>query len=69
MCILGFLFQDAHVDCPLSADTNDDDAANIGDAIYLLAALFTGGAPPPPPFAQCGFDATSALACAPTSCP
>lgn len=69
VCILGFLFQDAHVDCPLSVDTNDDDATNIGDAVYLLATLFTGGAPPPPPFGDCGFDTGSTLACQHSPCP
>jgi len=44
---------------------NDDAAINVGDAIYALSTLFTGGAPPPAPFPACGADPTAdGLGCA-----
>jgi hypothetical protein len=57
--LLGFLFSggDAPV-CDDSADVNDDGSMNIGDAVYELGFLFSGGPPPPPPGVTCGNDPT-----------
>ena len=28
-------------------DANDDDGVNVGDAVYVIAYVFSGGPPPP----------------------
>ncbi|MEE2889450.1 MAG: hypothetical protein VX404_03315 [Planctomycetota bacterium] len=55
--LLNYLFGlSSGVTCPDACDPNDDEQTNIADAIYLLAALFTGGASPLPPYPTCGDD-------------
>jgi hypothetical protein len=33
--------------CNMAGDANDDEAVNIGDAVYLINYIFKGGPPPP----------------------
>jgi hypothetical protein len=51
--------------CLDAADTNDDGAVDIGDAIAVLSHLFAGAGPLPDPFGECGVDPTvDELGCA-----
>jgi hypothetical protein len=44
--------------CNLSSDTNDDDALDVQDVIYILQFRALGGPPPPAPYPICGPDPT-----------
>ena len=68
---LGYLFQGVVIGCRLTLDANDDSVANIGDPVYLLDHLFSGGPPPPEPFPFCGDDPTPGgdLECIRQACP
>jgi hypothetical protein len=44
--------------CVQALDSNDDESVNIADAVFSLAAIFTGGAEPSPPGSSCGVDVT-----------
>ncbi|MCA8962980.1 MAG: hypothetical protein KDC38_20800, partial [Planctomycetes bacterium] len=51
--------------CVDAADSNDDGAVDVADAIHLLGYLFSGTAAPPAPGATtCGVDPSAdALGC------
>ena len=56
---LEFLFGTQTVTCEDAADANDDGSLNIGDAVFILSALFNSGDLPPDPGSQnCGLDPT-----------
>ena len=55
---LGYLFQNASVECIRSADVNDDGGVDVSDVINLLSYLFLDGPEPAPPFSECGVDET-----------
>lgn len=66
---LGYLFGSDPIDCLQSLDINDDEQTDISDPVYLLSALFGGGAPVPAPVA-CGLDPTpGSLSCVTSTCP
>ena len=44
--------------CIDTADSNDDGAVDIGDAIAVLSHLFAGSGNLPEPFGKCGIDPT-----------
>jgi hypothetical protein len=69
--ILFTLFGAGTIGCLDAADTNDDGAPNIVDAVVLLEHLFVTGAPMPAPSVLCGEDPTAdSLDCAvPPVCP
>lgn len=57
--VLGFLFPPGappQLPCKDACDSNDDGSLNLGDPIYLLAYLFSGGPTPPEPWCGCGLD-------------
>jgi hypothetical protein len=67
--LLGFLFGDQEVLCPLSGDMNLDRTVDISDPIAMLLALFNGGPAPPPPFPACGpLPAGAAIPCGESAC-
>ena len=49
---------DTRIQCADAADTNDDGAVDISDAIYSFSYLFWGGPEPSAPFPSPGFDPT-----------
>ena len=53
------LFGGAPALCSDSLDSNDDGAVDIGDPVYLLAYIFSGGSSPSAPFPGCGSDPTA----------
>ncbi|MEM7165742.1 MAG: lytic polysaccharide monooxygenase auxiliary activity family 9 protein [Planctomycetota bacterium] len=67
---LQMLFGMGSTNCDAALDANDDDAVNLADAVYQLAALFNSGAWFPAPI-NCGSDPTpGTLDCiAFSSCP
>ena len=58
---LNYLFGQIPVSCDDACDANDDEIVNIADAVFKLAALFSGGALPAEPFPGCGPDPEGAL--------
>ncbi|HIA26745.1 MAG TPA: hypothetical protein EYN79_01265 [Planctomycetes bacterium] len=64
--LLGCIFLSSGTcNCDDASDVNDDGTVNIGDVIYKLSFLFTGGSPPPSPYPGCGPDPTlDSLGCA-----
>ena len=68
--LLSLLFSSMAVDCDDACDANDDGGLDLGDAIYLLGAIFSGGDDPPAPHPGCGLDPTpDGLGCASSPCP
>ncbi len=69
--ILDALFGGVPLACALAGDSNDDNSADISDAIFELTYLFVSGAAPPAPFPACGEDPTggSTLTCDTPACP
>ena len=47
IAIIGSLFQDVPVKCPLAREVNEDGILDLSDAVYLLNYLFLGGEPTP----------------------
>ena len=46
--------------CADAADSNDDGAVNVADAVHAATFLFAaGGTPPPPGPLECGADPTA----------
>ena len=43
IAIIGSLFQNIPVKCPLAREVNEDDTLDLSDAVYLLNYLFLGG--------------------------
>ena len=67
---LGYVFQQAAVFCVQALDSNDSEAVDIADTIYVLATLFAMGPEPSAPFPDCGNDPTpGALTCDSSACP
>ena len=61
---LNYLFGQTTVECLDACDVNDDEVLNIADAVFTLAALFSGGPMPTAPFPNCGEDLVgSGLGC------
>jgi hypothetical protein len=52
---LAFVITDGSCDC-IPGDANGDGSVNVGDAVYLIAYVFSGG-PPPTPYPICSGDA------------
>ncbi len=66
--ILFHLFGGRSIPCRDAADANDDGGVSLGDAVFLLEAIFTGGPDIPHPSA-CGTDPTEDdLDCAKEAC-
>jgi hypothetical protein len=65
VAVIFHLFLGVPVTCEDAADSNDDEALNLTDAIYLFDQLFQGGPTPPAPFPLQGVDpAGPELGCA-----
>ena len=63
--ILNHLFGRKIPPCLDAADSDDNGALEITDAVYLLNSLFLGGPAPAQPFPSCGLDSTTdELTCA-----
>ncbi len=59
------LFGGVPIDCEDALDANDDESANIADAMYILAYLFQNGPAMPAPFPAADVDPSGdALGCA-----
>jgi hypothetical protein len=41
------IIDEVRSDAVVAGDANDDESANVGDAVYLIGYVFKGGAPPP----------------------
>jgi hypothetical protein len=50
------VFGAAPLACRDAADANDDGRLDLGDGLYTLGYLFSGGPPPPAPFPGAGVD-------------
>ncbi|MEM7264251.1 MAG: hypothetical protein AAF488_19860, partial [Planctomycetota bacterium] len=56
-----YLFLGGITDCLDACDLNDDGGIDLGDAIYKLSFLFSGGPPPFAPTGSCGPDTSADL--------